>query len=142
MCDFYSRDREAENWKVGRFWQIFKKAKDSLPLSLNRRWGCFNAKYIEQGSKKRFRLYANGKQWIFIIFSHYKSCWNNKTDDICFKFDTNFKFKNKSNRICIKKRRKINHGPENRRTVNRNKTKLCVSQRFQTLSALSSRRRS
>ena len=38
-------------------------------------------------------------------------------------------FKNKSNRICIKKR-KINHDPENRRTVNCNKTKLCISQRL------------
>ena len=73
MCDFYPRDREAENWKVGRFWQIFKKAEDSLPLSLNRKWRCFNAKYIEQGSKERFRLYAIGKQRIFIIVSHYKS---------------------------------------------------------------------
>ena len=41
-----------------------------------------------------------------------------------------------------KKKWKINHDPKNRQTVNSNKTKLYITQRFQTLSALSSRQRS
>ena len=33
---------------------------------------------------------------------------------------------------ALKKKQKINHSPENKHTVNNNKTKLCFSQKHQT----------
>ena len=69
------------------------------------------------------RIATNGS----FFFHFLKADRTNKTDDICFKYETNCKFKNKSKQDMDKKeKQKINHGSENRLIVNSNKTKLCV----------------
>ena len=129
---FYLWDRVAENWrgdklgqKGGNFENFLKRWNIFTSLSLNKGWEYFSKKYSTRIKTALSALRECEAKDFFFYFS--KAVKTNETDDICFKCKTYFTFKNKSNTICIEKTWKINHGTENRCTVNSNTAKLCVS---------------
>ena len=125
---FNPRDRETENWKGGggNFDNFFKTCKILTPV-FEQEVRMFPCKIYR--TRIEIAISALLECLGFFFFILQKMIKQIKLVTFVLNARLVLNFKNKSNRICIKKR-KINHDPENRRTVNCNKTKLCISQRL------------